>query len=393
MNDDKTPRTSLATFLVALLAAPLALAALSGGAVAAGPGLVLAINLGDPTLRTGLIAAGVPECNGANGPYCFDFIPATLLTTLDFDGRQAMIVGWTVSALNVEFAALQAKASWVETFVDGGGGLIAYYEDEPNRYLWIPEGTQFASASSQAEILLLTAAGATHPSHAGQSGGPTGTLSNWINSYHGIITSRPTYLTHVLTTDQAGRPVTVAGPYGEGCVLVSGMDPEWHAQAGLTAAKQLVRSEVDWAIRCGCHAGAPCEPMMTLQGEVVEIDDEIRPDEVRGPAWAPTSALFGEDERRHEHPEEGRTWTYVGPVRIDVEFCDCVIVGFQVLYQTINDVPPAEPDFMTPLTIQTGYSSWTVSIPDGDTYEITFTVYLDCPEGPKELTSTWNQFG
>lgn len=382
------PRTTIARALAALLLAPIALMAISGSAVAAGPGLILAIDLGDPDLRDGLVDAGIPQCNGTNSPYCFDFVSAIALTTLDFQGRQAMIVGWTNTVLSAEFAALQAKAPWVETFVDGGGGLIAFYEGQVDRYLWLPDGAQFTSASTGGETLILTSAGATHPSHAGQT---SGSLSNWVNSYHGIITSFPSYLTHTLVTNTAGQPVTLAGPYGQGCILVSGMDPDWHADNGNQAARDLLRSEVDWAIRCGCHAGEPCEPRMTLEGRTLVRESEVRPDQFDPlPALIP---LEGERDHDHEHPETGDVWTYVGPVRVDVDFCECEIVGFRVLYTTINDVPPFEPDFMTPLTAQTDYNTWVVSIPDGDTYEITFTVYLDCPDGRKEVTLVWNQLG
>lgn len=432
----KHARTPLAAVLTTLLLAPLALALLAAPASATVPGLILAMNT-SPDVPNSLNAAGIPQCTPTNGPFCYELRNPAALTVNDFAGRQVVYVGWSASAVSGSIAALNARAAWIDAFVSGGGGLVVSSQNTQGAtaYAFVPQGTSFAIQNSFGNDVNLLQS--THGTMIGQT---TVSLSNWQSSYHNWFVSWPTYLTHVLAETNAHNPVSLAGPYGAGCVFVTGQDFDWHAaNTANAAARTLVRNALDWGSRCGCDAGEPCNPTLTVKGRAspVPVDDDLAPEirfhdhdegspglvgvdpcvgtidpaSVTGPdplglgapvavvelapielaclltdaGVAPAPKVPAPEASLAPAP---RYPSYVGPVRIALKPCQCVIEKVGWSYVTTFDVAPTN-DGIGPLVSQPAANTWEVKSVDGDTYLVTFTVTLKCPDGTKTISKTF----
>ena len=357
---------------VLLLPLLLVLAAPTGAAFHVGP--ILAVDLGTPEGPGALDIAGIPSCTLGISPFCYDLVTPSGVNAAALLHRDVLYVPWTEGANPSDLALLDAQLPAITAWVNAGGGIVGLAEYAVGNYGWVP-GAPFGVAAQHAEDVVITAAGSAHPTHLGQG---TATLSGWGNSRHNYFSSFPGYL-DVLSRTNTGWPVSLAGHYGEGCVFVTGMDPDWHSYYGGTAAaNDLLRNSVVWASRCQCHA--ECEPEMRVTGEPDVIDHSpifpsVLPREL--------DVLRPVEDDRYPH--------FFGPTTVDVETCGCQIGGWTLSWSVTNDVAPVN-DAIGPVVTQVDQDTFTISAADMDTYFITFTVYLKCPDGSSaSVSQSWYQ--
>jgi hypothetical protein len=139
------------------------------------------------------------------------------------------------SALN----ALNARASDIASFLQVGRGVFALSEPiGTGRYSWLP--VPLASLYVSSDTVLV--ADATHPV---MSGITSSGLSGWDTSAHTYFTSWSSL--DVLATLSGGQPVTLAGAYGSGKMVISGQDADHHFVYGYPGQQlQFVQNAFDW---------------------------------------------------------------------------------------------------------------------------------------------------
>lgn len=350
------------------LLAPLLLSALAAPASAAHVGPILVVDLGLPENYLALDDVGIPDCASNLSPFCYDRLPAAAVNAATLFHRQILYVGWTEGANPADLVALAAELPAITAFVDRGGGLVALSEHAIGNYAFVP-GAPFGVQAQKGQDVVLTGAGQMHPSHAGLT---TIELSGWQDSRHTYFTSYPSYL-EVLSRTDAGWPVTLAGDYAEGCVFVTGMDPDWHVHYDWNLhAIELLRNTIFWASRCGCYE---CEPEMTVTGmaDPVDLTDELPVD---------PGVL---------QPVSDDTPRFAGAVTVDLETCGCALTEWSLTFTTVQDVLPLN-DGVGPIETRLDDDTFVVHVADADTYLITFTAYLGCPDGTSyAVTRSWYQ--
>ncbi|MFA5860505.1 MAG: CARDB domain-containing protein, partial [Candidatus Thermoplasmatota archaeon] len=215
------------------------------------PGPIAAVDLGTPEGTGVLDAVGIPSCDIDASGLCYDLLTPSDLRAENFAGRRTLYVGWTDGANSDAIAALRERAADIATFVSSGGGLVAWSEPYLGYDDWIPEGASVQLLYTGGDSVVLTDAGAAHPALAGQT---NESLSNWGNSYHHAFQAWPSYL-GILAVTGAGEALTLAGSYGDGCVLVTGQDPDWHGHyTRQPGALMMANATLHWASAC---TGAP----------------------------------------------------------------------------------------------------------------------------------------
>lgn len=365
-----TPSTRPGLALAVLLLAPAVLLALAPSAAAFHVGPILAVDLGVPENYLALDNAGIPPCSAGTSPFCYDLLPPAGVNAASLLHRDVLYVGWTEGANPADLATLAGQLPAITAFVQTGGAIVALSEYAIGNYAWVPGGS-FSVSAQHADDVVLTAAGAAHPSHAGQS---SASLSGWGNSRHNYFTAYPAFY-DVLSRTSSGWPVSLAGHYGEGCILVTGQDPDWHSfYVGTAAATDLIRTSVYWASHCQCHD--ECEKEMSVRGERDPVDHF--PD-------TPFDVDLLRPVRDERYPH------FFGTTTVDIEDCDCRVVDWSINWTTAIDTFPYG-DAIGPVVTQVDADTFTISAADADTYFITFTVYLRCPDGTIEtLTQSWYQ--
>ena len=359
----------------ALLFAPLLLALLAPSASAFHVGPILAVDFGTPEGAGALDLAGIPPCSAAISPFCYDLVaPAAVAANLPH--RDVLYVPWTEGADPSDLAALDGQLGAISAWVTAGGGIVGLAEYAIGNYGWVP-GAPFGVAAQHSDDVVITAAGSAHPTHLGQT---TATLSGWGNSRHNSFTSYPGYL-DVLSRTNTGWPVSLAGHYGEGCVFVTGQDPDWHSYYGSTAAaNEMVRNSVTWASRCQCHV--ECEPEMRDTGQPDVVDPH-------GPIVLPS--ILPREYDVLAPVEDDRYPRFFGTTTVDLETCGCQVADWRLDWRVSNDVAPIN-DAIGPVVTQIDPDTFTVSAADMDTYFITFTVWLKCPDGSlQSVSQSWYQ--
>ncbi|MDD4237576.1 MAG: hypothetical protein PHT62_03335 [Desulfotomaculaceae bacterium] len=174
----------------------------------------------------------------------------TKVTPEDFDPAMlqyydVFYVGWTEGASSYAMQTLYENREAIADYVKNGGGLVALANRSYTGYEWqwvplIPEYT-----IKDADDVLITDA-----SHPVMQYLTSESLSYWGNSYHTPFTTvqSDVYSTpEILTTDYEGLALNVVYEYGEGRMLYSAMDVDYHVEYGVTAAIQLLRNMLDWA--------------------------------------------------------------------------------------------------------------------------------------------------
>jgi subtilisin family serine protease len=175
-----------------------------------------------------------------DGSYDITQITVDQFASQDLNGFDILYVDAS-AVLYDGISILQGRAADVAEFVNAGGGLITDDGgsfDSPD-FSWTPHGASLGWVAEHQEVILLTAAGATHPVTAGLTNDG---LSFWGNSQHSYFTA--TAGLAELTTNPEGFPNILAGTYGAGRVVYFGLDPSYHQPVGETV--QLLRQATAW---------------------------------------------------------------------------------------------------------------------------------------------------
>lgn len=152
-------------------------------------------------------------------------------------------------------AALAAKAADIQSFVSAGRGVVAWSEPFPNgadwNWDWSPLDLTSRGVFNQNKVEI------TDPAHPVMSGLTDGLLSDWNSSWHGYFESWDPRLTLLARTGDYGpgdektyRPLTLAGAYGvggDGRMVFTMQDPDFHAYQGFDGARRLIENSLDWA--------------------------------------------------------------------------------------------------------------------------------------------------
>jgi len=178
-----------------------------------------------------------------------DVSPAAFLT-IDLSSYDILYVGsafqdGTVTipsqdALN----ALNARASDIGAFVQSGHGVLALSEPiGTGAYSWLPVSLSSYYGYNWGYDTVLVA----DPMHPVMSGLTSSGLSGWSNSGHTYFMSWDSL--DVLATMSSGEPVTLAGAYGDGRMVISGQDADWHYMHGRPGQQvQFVQNAFDWLV-------------------------------------------------------------------------------------------------------------------------------------------------
>ncbi len=135
--------------------------------------------------------------------------------------------------------ALNARASDIGAFVQSGHGVLALSEPiGTGVYSWLP--VPLSSYKLGYDTVLVA-----DPTHPVMSGLTSSGLSGWSESGHTYFTSWDSL--DVLATMSGGEPVTLAGTYGYGKMVISGQDADWHYMHGRPGQQvQFVQNSFDW---------------------------------------------------------------------------------------------------------------------------------------------------
>lgn len=364
------PRKRRATFSVVLLLVGGLLLSDLVTASAKGPGRILVIESGiQPGVTAGsLNAIGYSACGSGN---CYDVVGGATLATFtlaNWSPYSVLYVGWGPVA--TDLAALQTQAGNINAWISDGGSVVA--SSASGGYGWLPDGNQFSVAGHVNNSVQKTALGNVHPAFAGVTDAD---LSNWSSSTHTRMQAWPGYL-QTLSKTAAGYEITLAGHYGNGCILVTGQDIDWHANFNSPpGARTWLKAVIPWAYTCECFNHS-CEPRIATSG----IESPSPPDDI--------AALLG------LAAEPARPPTYfLGPVTVDVSTCRCIVTQVSLTSTVLVDQPIVN-DGLFPTLTQTSPFQWVVTSPDVDTYLVTFTLTLQCPteDGAvetKTVSKTW----
>jgi hypothetical protein len=174
--------------------------------------------------------------------------PATFLTA-DLSAYDVLYVGSTFQNANVTtpsqqaLDALNTRKVDIATFVQSGHGIVALSEPiGTGRYGWIPLTVDsFYGYGWGYEDVHITNPG--HPVMASLSDSG---LSNWGSSGHTYFID--TGSLSILATRISGDPVTLAGTYGAGRMVLTGQDADFHYVYGNIGQQvQFVQNAIDWA--------------------------------------------------------------------------------------------------------------------------------------------------
>ena len=173
--------------------------------------------------------------------------PATFLT-IDLSGYDILYVGSAFQDGSVTIPsqetldALNARAGDISTFVQSGHGILALCEPiGTGAYSWLPVSVSSYYGYHWGFDTVLVA----DPIHPVMSGLTSAGLSGWGQSGHTYFTSWDSL--DVLATTSGGSPVTLAGTFGSGRMVISGQDADWHYVNGLPGQQlQFVQNAFDW---------------------------------------------------------------------------------------------------------------------------------------------------
>lgn len=211
-----------------------------GGRQAAKAGTTNVLALDTSTFDTQILSA-------LNGIAYTEVSPAAFLTT-DLSAYDVLYVGSTFQNANVTtpsqqaLDALDARKVDIATFVQSGHGIVALSEPiGTGRYTWLPVSVDsFYGYYWGYEDVHIT-----NPSHPVMSSLSDTGLSNWGSSYHTYFTDTDSL--SILATRISGDPVTLAGTYSAGRMVLTGQDPDFHYfyhSAGQQV--QFVQNAIDW---------------------------------------------------------------------------------------------------------------------------------------------------
>lgn len=151
--------------------------------------------------------------------------------------------------------ALALRETDIESWLDAGHGIVAWSEPIGlNAWDWLPDSIDPGNAGlvHDDEVFIQDF---THPVMAGLT---SEGLSGWSTSAHNSFAAIPAGWDVLVTGDATGgTAITIAGAYGNGRVVLSSQDPDFHSFYGIHKPDQFVLAQnaIDWV--AGSSATVP----------------------------------------------------------------------------------------------------------------------------------------
>ena len=129
----------------------------------------------------------------------------------------------------------------IADYISHGGGLVCFSQES---YDWLP-GSISVNDEYGDHVSIIA------PSHPVMYGLTDSGLSNWDRSYHTMFINYDSTFTPLeVSLDLASTPITLAGVYGEGRIVVTSHDPENHfTNENALMAMNLAVNMINWAAR------------------------------------------------------------------------------------------------------------------------------------------------
>jgi thermitase len=173
--------------------------------------------------------------------YEYTLVTPAEFVTVDLYQYKVLFIGWMPGDTLVN--ALLARASDIADWVKAGNGIVALAEfDETNRWAWLPLAADGSSGFSGDEVRILD------PLHPAMSNLTDAELSYWGMSYHGYFFSYDPSWETLAEGLEAAQPITLATKYGDGRIVITDQDPDYHFYYGRQeGAGKLLRNMIEWA--------------------------------------------------------------------------------------------------------------------------------------------------
>jgi len=165
--------------------------------------------------------------------------------------------------------ALNARASDIASFVASGRGVVALSEPTGTGcYTWGPISITVAGRLQLNEVHII------EPEHPVMEGLTDEGLSNWSSSYHNVFTDTGSFTVLAVGVDMDWLPLTLAGTYGSGRIVLTGQDADYHyADGGSGQDVELLQNAIDWVapefgsikgIVTDCQTGKPIKGTLII---------------------------------------------------------------------------------------------------------------------------------
>jgi hypothetical protein len=167
--------------------------------------------------------------------YSYTTLTESEFATVNFSDYDVLFI-----ASGSNTTPLYNRQADIATFVDGGGGLITMLAGD---YGWLPVSV-IANSCDGNGVQITDAA------HLLLIGLNDVALSNWSDSYHETYSSYDGDLSALAVgTDCGDTPMLLAGQYGFGKIVVTGLDPDYHYLYGdhSTDAGTFITNAISWA--------------------------------------------------------------------------------------------------------------------------------------------------
>jgi hypothetical protein len=169
------------------------------------------------------------------------------VTLTDFDVLyvgELFLEGLVTVPAQTALDALNARAADIDTFIAGGGGVLALPEPIGNgRFAWVPDAIEPMVST---DFISDDSVGIVAPGHPVMAGLTDEGLSGWNVASHGDF--RSTAGLDVLVDNGAGRPITLAGTYGLGRIVITDQDADFHNARGTRKPDQIrfIQNALEW---------------------------------------------------------------------------------------------------------------------------------------------------
>lgn len=160
-------------------------------------------------------------------------------------------------------AALKAREADIAAWLAAGHGLVALSQPiGAGRWDWLPDAIQPTLSGS---LIHDDTVRIVDTAHAVMQGLTDTSLNFWGTSSHGDIVSAPGLQT--LVDDGSGRPITMAGSFGSGRVVLTLQDPDFHYYFGGRAGQaQFLGNAIGWVTPQGNNVPEPGTLVSMLAG-------------------------------------------------------------------------------------------------------------------------------
>jgi MprA protease rhombosortase-interaction domain-containing protein len=169
------------------------------------------------------------ESLDAIGGFTYTLVSPASFATADLSQYDVLYVGsafqdgFITVPSQASLDALNGRTADIEAFVLNGGGIVALSEPiGTGRFTWVPlPGTP----GTHNDVEEITVTAPFHPVNAGLN---SAALSFWLQASHHSFTSADAAYVVLSRTTLASEAMTLAATYGDGRLVISGQDPDYH---------------------------------------------------------------------------------------------------------------------------------------------------------------------